>query len=92
MRMREISSVELRNSQSTILNSVSGGKTHFIVTRHGEEEAAIISASEYRALRAALEELEDELDVAAAKKAIKEARRKRRKSLDAVAAEMGIDV
>ncbi|MCB1213073.1 MAG: type II toxin-antitoxin system prevent-host-death family antitoxin [Chlamydiia bacterium] len=93
MNAREISARDLRERQADILNQIAYKKgTQFIVTRHGKEAAAIISMKEFHLLEKVMEELEEEMDISDAKKAIKETRKRGSKSLNQLAKELGVDV
>ena len=64
----KISTADVRKNFSNIVNRVSFGKESIILTRRGEEIAALVSIDELRLL----EELEDRLDIADAVQAMKE--------------------
>ncbi len=64
----KISTADARKNLSNIVNRVSFGKESIILTRRGEEIAALIAIDELRLLQ----ELEDHIDIADAIKAIKE--------------------
>lgn len=92
MNIQEISARDLRKKQADVLNQVVFKGTHFIITRHGKEAAVLISPDEFHLLQKAMEYLEDESDVADAKKAIKEVKRQGSKPLKQLAKELGINV
>ncbi|MDX8430810.1 MAG: type II toxin-antitoxin system Phd/YefM family antitoxin [Candidatus Algichlamydia australiensis] len=92
MNTREISARDLRDQQADILNRIAFGGAHFIVTRHGKETAVLISIDEFRFLQETMEALEDASDIADARKALNEVKRKGGKSLKRLADELGIDV
>lgn len=92
MDTQEISARELRENQAMILNQVLFGGINFIITRHGKEAAVMISPEEFQMLKKFLEQLEDKGDIADARKAIKEAKKKGTKSLKKLAEELDIDV
>jgi antitoxin Phd len=64
----KISTADVRKNFSNIVNRVSFGKESIILTRRGEEIAALVAIEELRLL----EELEDRLDIADAVQAMKE--------------------
>ena len=64
----KISTQAARKNFSNIVNRVSFGKESIILTRRGEEVAALVAMDELRLLQ----ELEDRIDIADAIKAIKE--------------------
>jgi prevent-host-death family protein len=64
----KISTADVRKNFSNIINRVSFGKESIILTRRGEEIAALVAMDELRLLQ----ELEDHIDIADAIKAIKE--------------------
>jgi prevent-host-death family protein len=64
----KISTADVRKNFSNIVNRVSFGKESIILTRRGEEIAALVAIDELRLL----EELEDRLDIADAVQAMKE--------------------
>lgn len=92
MNAQEISARDLRDRLADVLNQIAYKGTNFIVTRHGKEAAALISLDEFHLLQKAMEYLEDESDVADAKKAIKEVKKHGAKPLKQLAKELGIDV
>jgi len=64
----KISTADARKKFSNIINRVAFGKESIILTRRGEELAALVAMDELRLLQ----ELEDRIDIADAIKAIKE--------------------
>jgi antitoxin Phd len=64
----KISTADARKNFSNVVNRVSFGKESIILTRRGEEIAALVAIDELRLLQ----ELEDRIDLADATKAIKE--------------------
>lgn len=64
----KISTADVRKNFSNIINRVSFGKESIILTRRGEDVAALIAMDEL----SLLQELEDRTDIADAIKAIKE--------------------
>lgn len=66
--MTKISTAEARNDFADVINRASFGKERFVLTRRGKELVAIISIEDL----ALLEEMEDQMDVAADKVALAE--------------------
>ena len=66
--MTKISSAEARNEFAEVINRASFGKERFVLTRRGKELVAIVPVEDL----ALLEELEDQMDVEAAKAALAE--------------------
>ena len=64
----KISTADARKKFSNIVNRVAFGKESIILTRRGEELAALVAMDELRLLQ----ELENRLDIADAVKALKE--------------------
>jgi len=64
----KISTADARKNFSTIVNHVCFGKESIILTRRGEEIAALVAMDELRLLQ----ELEDRMDIADAIKSLKE--------------------
>jgi prevent-host-death family protein len=66
--MAKISTVEARGRFSDIINRAAFGKERVVLTRRGKELAAVVPIEDMKFL----EELEDRLDVEAARQALKE--------------------
>ncbi len=66
--LTKISTADARKRFSNIVNRVAFGKESIILTRRGEELAALVAMDELRLLQ----ELENRIDIADAMKAIKE--------------------
>lgn len=66
--MTNISTAEARNDFADVINRASFGKERFVLTRRGKKLAAIVPVEDMDLL----EELEDQMDVAAAKAALAE--------------------
>jgi prevent-host-death family protein len=81
--MTTVATTELRNAANETLNRVRYQGERVVVQRHGKPVAAIISMEDLRVLEA----LEDRIDLAAARKALREPGSK---SLKAVRAEIGL--
>lgn len=56
-RIRELGSREARKEWREILDTVMSGDSDVLISRHGQEIAALIPASDYFAIRNELEEL-----------------------------------
>jgi len=68
--MTKISTAEARNGFADIINRASFGKERIVLTRRGKNLVAIIPVEDLELL----EELEDRMDVAAAKAALAESK------------------
>ncbi len=66
--MSKVSTVEARDKLSTIINRAAFGKERVVLTRRGKELAAVVPIEDVKLL----EELEDRLDLEAAREALKE--------------------
>ncbi len=66
--MTKVSTVEARERFSDIINRAAFGKERVVLTRRGKELAAVVPIEDMKLL----EELEDRLDVEAARQALKE--------------------
>ena len=66
--MAKISTADARNDFAEVINRASFGKERFVLTRRGKKLAAIIPIEDLELL----EELEDRMDVDAAKAALTE--------------------
>lgn len=66
--MTNISTAEARNEFAEIINRASFGKERFVLTRRGKKLAAIVPVEDMELL----EELEDRMDIEAAKTALAE--------------------
>ena len=66
--MSKVSTVEARDQLSTIINRAAFGKERVVLTRRGKELAAVVPIEDVKLL----EDLEDRLDLEAAREAIKE--------------------
>jgi prevent-host-death family protein len=66
--MSKVSTVEARDQLSTIINRAAFGKERVVITRRGKELAAVVPMEDVKLL----EELEDRLDLEAAREALKE--------------------
>lgn len=64
----KISTADVRKNFSTIVNRVSFGKESIILTRRGQDIAALVGVDEFRLLQ----ELEDRMDIAEAIQAMTE--------------------
>jgi prevent-host-death family protein len=66
--MTKVSTVEARERFSDIINRAAFGKERVVLTRRGKELAAVVPIEDMKLL----EELENRLDVEAARQALKE--------------------
>ncbi len=66
--MSKISTAEARDRLSDIINRAAYGKERVVLTRRGRELAAVVPIEDIRLL----EELEDHIDLEAARKALEE--------------------
>jgi prevent-host-death family protein len=66
--MNKVSTVEAREQLSTIINRAAFGKERVVLTRRGKELAAVVPIEDVKLL----EDLEDRLDIEAAREALKE--------------------
>jgi prevent-host-death family protein len=66
--MNKVSTVEARDQLSTIINRAAFGKERVVLTRRGKELAAVVPIEDVKLL----EDLEDRLDLEAAREALKE--------------------
>jgi prevent-host-death family protein len=66
--MTKISTAEARNDFADVINRASFGKERFVLTRRGKKLVAIVPVEDLDLL----EDLEDQMDVAAAKAALAE--------------------
>ncbi len=66
--MSRISTAEARDRLSDIINRAAYGKERVVLTRRGRELAAVVPIEDIRLL----EELEDHIDLEAARKALEE--------------------
>jgi len=66
--MGKVSTVEARDQLSTIINRAAFGKERVVLTRRGKELAAVVPIEDVKLL----EDLEDRLDLEAAREALKE--------------------
>ncbi len=64
----KLKATEVRDDFSEIINRVAYGKEHVILTRRGKDLAALVPVDELDLFRSVIEKLEDELDIAEAKK------------------------
>ena len=66
--MSKVSTVKARDQLSTIINRAAFGKERVVLTRRGKELAAVVPIEDVKLL----EDLEDRLDLEAAREALKE--------------------
>jgi prevent-host-death family protein len=84
--MPNISTVEARNKFSNIINRVAFGKERVVLTRRGEELVALIPAEDVHLLEA----IENQIDLADARAALKESKKKGTIPLDVLKKEIGL--
>lgn len=84
--MTVVSVVEARKKLPELMNKVFYAGDRAVIQRHGKKLAAVVSIEDLELLQA----LEDKLDLAAAKKALAEARGKGTVSWKKLKAELGL--
>lgn len=67
--MKKVSAAEARNEFADLVNQASFGKERIVLTRHGRDLAALVPIEDLELL----EQLEDRLDLEAARAALREA-------------------
>ncbi len=88
--MKAISTVEARNQFSSLINRVAFGKEQMILTRRGQEVAAMIPLEDLRLFERLLERLEDQVDLEDAREALAEAERDGTLSLAKLKEDLGL--
>jgi prevent-host-death family protein len=88
--MSAMSTVEARSHFSTLINRVAFGKERMVLTRRGEELAAVVPVEDLRLLERLFERLEDQLDLDDARDALREAEQGGTISLAALKSELGL--
>lgn len=88
--MSAMSTVEARSHFSTLINRVAFGKERMVLTRRGQELAAVIPVEDLRLLERLLERLEDQIDLEDAREALREAERDGTISLAELKSELGL--
>jgi prevent-host-death family protein len=84
--MTHIAASKVRRDLSDTLNRVAYGRQRVVLERRGKEIAAVIPIEDLRLLEA----LEDRIDLADARAALAEAKKKGTKSLDAIMKELSL--
>lgn len=86
----EISTANAKNQFSEVMNRAAFGKERIVLTRHGKPMAALVSVEDL----AKLEDLENQADLAEARKALKNFKKSGRKgvTLEDVARDLGIEI
>ena len=84
--MGDLSAGKARAGFADTINRVAYGKERVILRRRGKEIAAVVPIDDLRLL----EELEDRIDLADARAALAETRKKGARSLDAILKELGL--
>lgn len=81
---------ELRDAKDDILTRVASGEERAILSRNGEDVAAVISIEEFWFLERAIALLEDEMDLEAIREAKAEAEKKGTISWETLKSELGL--
>jgi prevent-host-death family protein len=84
--MGHLPASKAREGFSDTINRVAFGKERVVLRRRGKEVAAVVPIDDLRLL----EELEDRIDLADARAALAETKKKGAKSLDAILKEIGL--
>ncbi len=84
--MTHVAASKVRQDFADTLNRVAYGKQRVVLERRGKEIAAVIPIEDLRLLEA----LEDRIDLADARTALAEAKKKGTKSLDVIMKELGL--
>ena len=84
--MGHLPASKAREGFSDTINRVAFGKERVVLRRRGKEVAAVVPIDDLRLL----EELEERIDLADARAALAETRKKGAKSLDAILKEIGL--
>ena len=88
--MRKVSSREARKNFSDIINRARYAHEHTIIMSNGRQVAAIVSMQDLKIIRAVIEKMEDDADVALAKERLAEYERTgESKSWEEVKKELG---
>jgi prevent-host-death family protein len=84
--MAHLPSSKAREGFADTINRVAFGKERVILRRHGKEVAAVVPIADLRLL----EDLEDRIDLADARSALVETRKKGAKPLNVILKELGL--
>lgn len=84
--MAHVAASKVRQDFADTLNRVAYGKQRVVLERRGKEIAAVIPIEDLRLLEA----LEDRIDLADARTALAEAKKKGTKSLDVIMKKLGL--
>ena len=84
--MTTLAASKVRESFSETLNRVAFGKERVVLHRHGKEVAAVVPIEDLKLLQ----ELEDRIDLADARAALAEAKKKGTKPLQTIKKELGL--
>ena len=84
--MTTLTASKVREGFSEILNRVAFGKERVVLHRHGKEVAAVVPIEDLKLLQ----ELEDRIDLADARAALAEAKKKGTKPLQTIKKELGL--
>jgi prevent-host-death family protein len=82
----QVTTVEARNRFSNLVNRAAFGKERTVLTRRGEEVAAVVPIEDVKLL----EELENQIDLRDARAALREAKKKGTKPLSVFKKELGL--
>ena len=84
--MTTLTASKVREGFSETLNRVAFGKERVVLHRHGKEVAAVVPIEDLKLLQ----ELEDRIDLADARAALAEAKKKGTKPLQTIKKELGL--
>ncbi|TLY16409.1 MAG: type II toxin-antitoxin system Phd/YefM family antitoxin [Nitrospirae bacterium] len=84
--MTTLTASKVRKGFSETLNRVAFGKERVVLHRHGKEVAAVVPIEDLKLLQ----ELEDRIDLADARAALAEAKKKGTKPLQTIKKELGL--
>lgn len=84
--MAHVAASKARQGFSDTLNRVAFGKERVVLRRRGKDIAAVVPIDDLRLL----EELEDRIDLADARAALAETKKKGAKSLDVILKDLGL--
>jgi prevent-host-death family protein len=84
--MKQVTTVDARAQFSEIINRAAFGKERVTLTRRGKEIVAVVPIEDVKLLEA----LEDKIDLAEAREALAEAKKKGTVSWEKVKSELGI--
>jgi len=88
--MTTVTTKEARDQLSELVNRAAYGKERIVLTRRGKGVAALVSLDDLLALEQMIRRIEDESDIAAAQKALAEAKHKGTIPWEKVKEELGL--